>query len=252
MRRIFIALLIASSCQADDAEIREAIQKAIPVIEAGSAGSADERTCFTCHSQGMPILALKKAQSLGFEVDSENLDRQVEHTFDHISRGKLAYVKGKGQGGKVDTAGMALWALDEAGHEPDDVTEAVVDYLIGWQADKPYWTPQTDRPPSEGSQFTSTFLALLAFEYFRDEAKAEEIQERRERAQKWIVEAEIEETEDAVFRLRALDLLEAEAKTATEQLLSLQAENGGWAQQPGMDAEAYSTGSALAALLATN
>ncbi|MFT5468358.1 MAG: squalene cyclase, partial [Verrucomicrobiales bacterium] len=44
----------------------------------------------------------------------------------------------------------------------------------------------------------------------------------------------------------------ADAKTATEQLLSLQAENGGWAQQPGMDAEAYSTGSALAALLATN
>lgn len=244
-------ILLAGSCWGDEAAIREAIAKAIPPIETGSIGSANERRCFTCHNQGLPILTFLKARDLGFEIDEKNLERQTKHTYDHLARGKASYKKGTGQGGKADTAGMALWALYEAGREPDEVTSAVVDFLLKWNEDIPHWRPQSDRPPSEGSFFTSTFLALLGLDAYGTDAHADPIKKRTEAARIWLLETEPEETEDAVFRLFALDLLKdaAAAEKAARQLLELQAEDGGWAQQPEMQTEAYSTGSALVALV---
>lgn len=251
MRLILLFAAVASSCWAQETSpdtIRSAIAKAIPLIEAGSRGSAGERTCFTCHSQGMPILALLEARKHGFEIDAENFDRQVEHTFAHLERGKPSYEKGVGQGGKADTAGMALWALDEAGREPDEVTDAVVGFLLGWNDDTPNWKPQSDRPPSEGSLETSTFLALRGLLAYGQDEHREQIDRRRSAALAWLESREPEETEDAIFRLRALKLLGVDANEATRQLLALQREDGGWAQQPELESEAYSTGSALAAL----
>src|SRR6202008_195258 len=95
--------------------IREAVDRSLPLLELASAGSANQRTCFTCHSQGLPVFAFVEARRRGIHIDAENLTRQVQHAWSHLERGLKSYEEGNGQGGGVDTAGYALWALDDGG-----------------------------------------------------------------------------------------------------------------------------------------
>ncbi len=245
---IFLTILAFLARSEAGEEIRSAISKALPVIEAGARGSAEERRCFTCHHQGLPILAAVEARKHGFAIDEVNLQRQVDHTVAHLKRGQSNYKKGIGQGGKADTAGMALWSLEAVERPPDEVTNDVVHFLLTWNATTPHWRPQSDRPPSEGSLFTSTYLAVRALEAYGGEAHRASIRTRRAAALKWLTQTEPEETEDAVFRLRSLYLFEVEIEAAAKQLLDLQGADGGWSQLPDLPSEAYSTGSALAAL----
>lgn len=230
---------------------RSAVEKALPPLLDGARGSSRERTCFTCHNQGMPILVFVEANELGFDVDRHEIDSLVDHTVRHLARGTEHYLEGRGQGGKVDTAGMALWALRDAGHQPTELTDAMVHFLIEYQKDSPHWSPQSDRPPSEGSFFTSTFLAILAQDAYGRDVHRKRIDLRQEAARKWLLEATPEETEDAVFRLWALYQLDEEAdviSSAAEDLRNLQRADGGWGQKPELATEAYSTGSALVVL----
>ena len=72
----------------------------------------------------------------------------------------------QGYGGQADTAGYALWTLANGGWKPDDTTAAVAEYLLLWQQDLAHWKPQSQRPPTEQSLFTSTHVALRGLNTF--------------------------------------------------------------------------------------
>ncbi len=154
------ALFVFSAAAADEVapstdRVRAAINNALPTLEAGSVGSANKRQCFTCHSQAIPVFVFAEAKRQGFKIDDDNFARQLKHTRDHLKRGLENYRQGKGQGGDVLTAGYALWTLDEGGWPPDEVTEAVSNYLLGAQSDLKHWRHRGNRPPTSGSDFTS-------------------------------------------------------------------------------------------------
>ena len=237
-------------------EVKAAIQKAIPHLENGAKVSAEERTCFTCHNQGLPILALTQAQSLGFKVDQSILDHQIEHTWKHLNRGKSRYENGRGQGGQIMTAGYAMWSLAKGDHQPDEVTTAVVHYLLEDQTRKKKWA-STDkrRPPSSGSHFTATFLAASAVKHYGTDEQAEKVKPALELARTWIQETEASDTEDHAFRLRGLKLLgcdEATVQKEVTRILDLQHRNGGWSQTEKTQPDAYATATVLAALRSTS
>src|SRR6476620_1360906 len=48
--------------------IRAAVAKALPLIQKGAAGHMEHRTCFACHHQAVPILAMTTARARGFDV----------------------------------------------------------------------------------------------------------------------------------------------------------------------------------------
>src|SRR5580765_5715938 len=81
---VSIVLGITASLPADEVapgrdEIRAAVIKALPLLEKGAAGSMAERSqCFTCHNQGLPLLALTTARAHGFQVDGEHLETQAQ------------------------------------------------------------------------------------------------------------------------------------------------------------------------------
>ncbi len=235
-------------------EIRAAIRQAIPLIEAGSAGSAEHRTCFTCHSQAIPILALAAAKRRGFTIDDENFNRQVQHTVKHLERGRKAYQEGKGQGGRVVTAGYALWALESAGQQPNDLTAAVTNYLLTHQRKANHWSQASQRPPTSGSRFTNTYVALRALATFGTEQQQADIEARTEQVQPWLLQTKPSDTEDRVFRLRALmhvDVEDAAIEDAAAQLLATQRADGGWAQLDDMPSDVYATSTVLVALMQT-
>ncbi|MEN9574212.1 MAG: D-aminoacylase [Verrucomicrobiota bacterium] len=242
------AEVVAPSAEA----VRAAVGKALPLLTAGARGSLEKRErCFTCHNQGLPILALATAQSRGFQIEAVELRRQVQFTADFLDRNRTNYLAGKGQGGQADTAGYALWALENGGWKPDATTTAVSEYLLGWQRDLVHWKPQSRRPPTEQSLFTSTHAALRGLKTFSTPEQRERVDRRCEQVRAWLLKTPAEDNEDRVFRLRALHLVEAPAaavRQAAQDLLNTQRADGGWAQLADRESDAYATGTALVAL----
>lgn len=232
--------------------VRAAIERSIPLLELAMKESADQRKCFTCHNQALPMIALATAQQRGFAIDAKNFARQRKHTADHLTRGKKRYLEGQGQGGRVVTAGYALWALDAAKYERDEITNAVAAYLLQTQKKNHFWHQASKRPPSSGSDFMATFISLRALNKFSSEAQATAVQERSQQVQRWLTTAQPRDVEDRVFQLRLLHSLDTPMQLrdkALAELLQAQHEDGGWSQKKDMASDAYATGTALAALL---
>ncbi len=233
------------------AAMRQAIERAIPRLQAGASGSAKERECFTCHSQALPVFALQAAQQRGFVIDENVLQQQLQHTWKHLERGQAGYREAKGQGGQAMTAGYALWTL-EVGHWPaDEVTEAVSHYLIERHREFKHWRGGGQRPPSSGSSFTATYVSLRGLSTYGSQEQQAAIAERRDLAAEWLLNTPPKDTEDQVFRLRSLPYIKAQQSKideAIQDLLAKQQANGGWSQTSELQPDAYATGSVLTAL----
>ena len=236
----------------DAASIRAAVERSLPLLTAGARGSIEKRErCFTCHNQGLPIMALSMAQTRGFKINAEELQKQVKFTANFLTLNRTNYLAGKGQGGQADTAGYALWALENGGWQPDATTAAVSEYLLLWQKDLEHWKPQSRRPPTEQSLFTSTHAALRGLKTFGTPEQRERIEQRTEQVRAWLLKTPAQDTEDRVFRLRGLRVAgaaDADIRTATQELLASQRADGGWTQLKEMETDAYATATALVAL----
>jgi prenyltransferase/squalene oxidase-like repeat protein len=191
------------------------------------------------------------AQTRGIDVDAQEITRQVKFTAEFLSKNKENYEKGKGQGGQADTAGYALLTLNAGGWKADDTTAAVIEYLLLRDKDRDYWKVTSQRPPTEASSFTTTYLAIAALKNYGFEKKQEAIDGRLQKARKWLQSSQPRDTEDRVFHLRALKQVGAADKfilAASEELVKRQRQDGGWSQLDKLPSDAYATGSVLAAL----
>ncbi len=232
-------------------EIRGAVTRALPLIRKGSIGHLEQRTCFACHNQAIPILALTTAGSRGFPVAEEDLRKHARFIADFLGKNKANYEKGEGQGGQVDTAGYALWTLELAGWKPDDRTAAVAEYLLLRDKERDHWRAVSNRPPSEVSPFTSTCVAVRGLQAFGTAKQKARIDERLRTVRAWLVKTPAADNEDRVFRLWALRRAGAEDKeveAAARELIQAQRPDGGWAQTDTLKSDAYATGTALVAL----
>src|SRR5262245_20414599 len=254
---VVFAPLASGEDRVDQAQLRTAIEKSLPLLMAGAVGHRENRTCFACHNQGVPLLALSAARERGFAVDAEELGRQQKFITEFLGKNRENYLQGKGTGGQADTAGYALWALSAAGWRPDDTTAAVAEYLLLRHKDRDHWLSTSSRPPTEASPFTTTYMALYGLVAYGTSDQAERITARREQVRSWLVSTPAKDTEDRVFRLLALEAAAApaaEIDVAAKELLAKQRDDGGWAQLDSGDparateSDAYATGTVLVAL----
>jgi hypothetical protein len=232
--------------------IEAAVMKSVPLLEAGARGSmAKRKQCFTCHNQALPVMALTMAQSRGIKIDTENLRQQLQFTVDFLAKNRTNYAAGKGQGGQALTAGYALWTLELGRWKADRTTEAVSEFLLKFQKELDHWKPQTDRPPSERSLFTVSYVALRGLKKFGTAEQQERIAKRAAQVRQWMLNTKASETEDRVFRLRCLEVAGAapdEIRSAAKELLEAQRADGGWGQLKDLESDVYATGTALVAL----
>ena len=232
-------------------DVRAAITRALPLIEKGAAGHMAQRTCFACHNQAIPLLAMTTARLRGFSVNDAEIRKHLEFIAKFLGKNRTKYLKGRGQGGAVDTAGYALWALDMGGWQHDKTTAAVAEYVLLYRKDLDHWLTTSRRPPSEASPFTTTYLAVRGLQTFATAEQKERVTKRLRAASDWLVKTPARENEDRVFRLWALKRLSAdprEVQLAARVLLKAQRPDGGWAQRDDMKSDAYATGTALVAL----
>ena len=237
--------------------LRTAVEKSLPLLMKGAVGHRENRTCFSCHNQGVPILATAAARQRGFKVDEEELGRQVTFIAEFLGRNRDEYKQGKGTGGQADTAGYALWALSRAGRKPDETTAAVAEYLLLRHGDRDHWDSSSSRPPTEASALTTTCLALFGLDAYGTAEQQDRIAARRRQASAWLLRTRPKDNEERVFRLFALKAVHApqsDIDAAAKDLIARQRDDGGWAQLDGGEPEsatrsdAYATGTALVAL----
>lgn len=233
------------------ARLRQAIDRSLPLLLKGAEGHTANRTCFACHNQAIPILAFTKSRPRGFAIPDDKLSDQLEAIATFLDTNQERYRQGKGQGGQVDTAGYALWTLELGEWDADDTTDAVVDYLLLQDKNLNHWRTTSNRPPSEASDFTPTYLALRALNYWGGAAQQERIARRVDEVRRWLMTTTADNTEDRVFRLWGLKAAGASLDSiqkAAAELERSQRRDGGWAQKAGMSSDAYATGTALVAL----
>ncbi len=231
--------------------IRLAVQQSLALLEKASAGSADNRKCFTCHSQALPVFAIARAKRAGFEFDSDNFQRQIKHTHNHLQANRKRFFEDKGPGGGVDTAGYALWTLEDGDQDADEVTRYVTDWILKKQRDDGRWKCSSNRPPSEASDFTTTYVALRALQHFSVPEQQAAVDQSSELCSGWLIKSKPTDTEDQVFRLLAFDYVDpgrAVIDSAIAELKQAQRNDGGWSQTDEMASDAYATSLAMYAL----
>lgn len=231
--------------------VRRAVASAVPQLMGGATGHADKKSCFACHNQVYPALALRAARARGLEVPQEFFESQSEHVRAFLASNRDRFLDGRGTGGQAATAALALLTLEQFGHKPDETTAAVAAYLLKFEPTRDHWRTNSNRPPTEASDFTTTYAALRALRTFgaRDDRPA--IEKRRTTARAWLEKAPVKDTEDRVFRLLGLKEAGSDSKTvalAAWELVKSQRGDGGWSQLDGGASDAYATGSALYAL----
>jgi N-acyl-D-amino-acid deacylase len=238
--------------------LRTAIARALRRVEQGAESYTTHRDCFSCHHQAMALQALASARRHGFEGSPAVVRHQVDFTLAYFKPKHERIAEGKWMPGGNTMAAYALVALQAAGQPADDTAAALVRYLLVRQRPDGSWPALTQRPPTEGSTFTNTALAirgLKAFDYSRAGGAAKDLPDRIAHAlaqgKSWLLANAPDSTEDKVFRLQGLVASGAapEAITAAQQLLlQEQRPDGSWAQLHDLAGDAYATGSVLMAL----
>ena len=236
------------------AMVHASAKRALPLLQQAAAVHIEKKTCFGCHNQGAPAAAVKLAVSRGFAVPDDFFVAQREHITDFIAGNIKQFQSGAGTGGGVDTAGTILMALENHDHKADANTDAIIMYLLKADAKEAFWKCSSNRPPTEASSITTTYLAIRGLKTWANAEQKPAAEKRINTAREWLIEAKAKDTEDAVFRLSGLHLAGAPSEILAEagkELLALQHTNGGWGQMPKMASDAYATGTALVALQET-
>jgi hypothetical protein len=229
----------------------ESVRLAVPLLQQAAEGHIEQKTCFACHNQALPMLAFSTARRRGFPLNQSVIKAQTDHIAAFIASNRDKFKKGEGTGGQVDTAGYAVLTLELGGYKPDENTEAVVEYLLKTQAERDHWKTVSHRPPSEASDFTATYLALRAIKHWGTKEQKDRGAKRIESARAWLLRSKAKDTEDRVFRLFGLKESAADdtaIAAAAWELLKTQRADGGWSQLDSMESDAYATGTALVAL----
>ena len=248
---LFVPILHAQVDSPD--HVRSAATHAVAIVQHGSTGFSKLMQCFSCHADALPMLTLRAARERGVAVDEAAASELVAKAF--LSGPDLTSIDHAVQDPMiVDPApsdGRALVAAHEVGVQPNLVTQVYARRIATWQRPDGHWPTGDQRPPQSYSLFTATALAVQTMQLYMPAQLATEASERTARAKRWLLTTQPQSTEDSTYRLFGLywaDATPQECRRAAQDLQALQRPEGGWAELPHMQPDAYSTGEALVVL----
>ena len=243
------------SAEVNDAErIAAALKLGLPMVQKAATRYPDHRKCFSCHHQTLPLLAMTSGRASGATIDETVLKTQAEFTQASFQKQKEDLLAGKGIGGKAMTVGYGLWALRLANWPADEITEAMVEYLLKTQSEDGHWELHSIRPPMEDSTAMCAVLVIAGLRKYAGESQQAEMEKVVAKAGAWLAGATPRSQEDKAARLWGSHLLSSsreDLNAARDAVLAGQREDGGWAQLEEMASDAYATGQTLFVLRST-
>jgi hypothetical protein len=189
------------------------------------------------------------ARRHGFNVDETIASEERAHILKDMAGRVRPLLLGTG----IDpTLSVHVLAGLAAENEPGSrITDALVHYLVLRQRTEGHWQQENYRPPDEASNFQFTALAIRGLLTYAAKGRSREIAGRIDQARRWLQNAAPTDTVDRAFQLLGLGWSKAEPESVTKAVTNLageQREDGGWAQLPTLESDAFATGLALFAL----
>jgi ankyrin repeat protein len=227
-----------------------AVEKVVPLLQQSARTWSMRSDCISCHHQGLGAMAVALARERGFAIDAALFAEEQSTIKSRLPRAEQAVTFGTTELQTVAVS-YSLLAL-AAGGTSSDVTDVITHRMLGRQNVNGSWSnPGAKRPPIQGSTFSDTALTLRALQLFAPPSRKTEADVGVRRARTWLQQAQPGDTEDAVMQLLGLAWSGGspnDIRRARERVLALQREDGGWAQIPNRDSDAYATGQSLVAL----
>lgn len=234
---------------ADAGAARRAVAAALPLLQQSGQTITRTRNCVSCHQHPLVAMTAGLAREHGFTVDETVAGEERAHVLQDMA-GRIPLLM-LGTGVDSTLPGQVLAGLAAEGEPASPTTDALVHYLVLRQRPDGHWQGENNRPPDDASDFHFTAMAVRGLRAYAPKGRSREIAERVARARRWLQSTEPADTTDRVFQLMGLGRAEAEPRAvarAVAGLLREQRADGGWAQLPTLDSDAYATGLALCAL----
>src|SRR3954451_22629955 len=94
--------------------IRDSVRRGLQIVQKAATHYPQHRSCFSCHHQTLPMMAMVKARAHGVAIEKGLLNEQAEFSVDSFREKTEEMAQGKGVGGAAMTVGYALWSLSLA------------------------------------------------------------------------------------------------------------------------------------------
>ena len=247
-----VAPVAARTGAAAPPSTRDAVVRGVAITERVSAGFLSSGGCAACHAQNITDVAVAEAKRAGIPINEAAADgraRGAAAQFASIATGFLE----REDGPAPEILMFTLLALDARGHRADRATDALVFNIAAQQGANGAWPVfGISRSPTADGAIPSTALGLKAFAAYGMPGRGAEMKERVARAAAWLRTANATTTDDRAFKLLGLKWAGApanELQRLAQDALATQKSDGGWAQRPEMQSDAYATGTTLFAVL---
>lgn len=237
--------------------VRERIQPTLDLLARSSRAFLDnafvtQAKCTSCHQQDLAAVAFELGRLRGFRVDDEVEGQQ------HVvlnDRWNAAAERARQMTQPVPdpmvSIGYGFFGL-RAAHQPaDEMSDALVRYLLRVQMPDGSWAGFDRRPPMEDGPVVATAWAALAVRDYPPAALTREVASSQARSARWLAARTPASHNETVFQLLGLHWSGVPASGSTaaaERLVRLQRPDGGWSQLPALASDAWATGTALYAL----
>jgi ankyrin repeat protein len=244
----------------DDSTLIASAEKALAALQTTAAKSREsfvrhvgKQDCASCHQQYLPMAAVGHARNRSVRFDQVAAREQIDALpklrspfFTHEFTAQTLF-----HPDPAHTFGYHLFGLFAEGVPPSALTDGMIHHLVTVQAPDGRWFNQVPRPPMNSADVTATALAIQAITHYGWLGRTEEFAASVGRARRWLWKVKAETNEEAAFQLLGLHWAGEPAEKLADLARALrqqQRKDGGWAQLPTLESDAYATGEALYAL----
>src|SRR5262249_12083298 len=240
---------------------RNAVERSLTLIQQAAADWTSRAACLSCHHAPMMFRATALAKRLGFSVDPQMLEAQIQFVREQRSKlipalssmktaQQMSTYSFRNGDGDLAFIGWILSSFLDAGLERDEDLQTIAVFLANLQLSDGSWRYGPPRVPLLSSDIASTASAVRALRHYGPSGDAE-ISSRIERATAWLRSSTPVTIDDKAYRLFGLHWTGSEPvliRKAADSLLEEQNPDGGWPQLRGLNSDAYATGMVLVAL----
>lgn len=231
----------------NEAAIRDAAQRAVTLLQTSGTQFVRVSGCVSCHHTFLPQMAASLARSRGLNVNEKTAQMETAATIGMMKPAQEELLRNPERlPDPPVTISYGLLGLHADHYPADQTTDVLARVIAKWQRPDGGFQAFPMRPPIEGSHFAATALSLRALQLYGTNSE-----EQVARAADWLRKSTPKTAEDSAMRLLGLSWAGAptgELQAAVYALLDQQRPDGGWAQLPGLETDAYATGQALVAL----
>jgi ankyrin repeat protein len=236
------------------ADPRLAVIQSVSLLLKSAPPMFERRKCFTCHHNALTAEAAALARRKGIAIDEGLAQKNLEDILAvfRLATSPAMQSQSTVPGGVALTVGYGLMALAAEAYPLDKTTASLTHWILATQMPDGSWLGNgVNRPPIEFSTVSHTAIGVRGLTLYPIPGRKPQIDRALEKAQDWLLTAEVSSAEDRAMRLMGLvwtKAPDAAAKAAIQDILGRQAASGGWSQLPQLDPDAYATGLSLFSL----